>query len=208
MKVYEFKGFPNPARIRVALAEKGLFNETEFVHIDVPGGDHLKSEFLAKNPSGNVPVLELDDGTLISECSAITEYIDQIDGEPDLTGRTAQERAVIAMMQRKVEAGFLDAVAAFFHHATPGLGPNVEQYQNEDWGRNQLEKAVKTLHWMEEVLQNQDYIAGNSFSVADITALAGFFFAGFVDLDIPENCPNVAAYAERLKARPSVAQAA
>ncbi len=208
MKVYEFKGFPNPARVRVALAEKGLFSDTDFVQVDVPGGEHLKSEFLAKNPSGVVPVLELDDGTIISECTAITEYLDQVEGEPELTGRTAKERAVISMTQRKVEAGFLDAVSAYFHHATPGLGPEVEQYQNADWGQRQKEKAVKTLMWMEEVLKKQDYIAGDSFSVADITALAGFFFAGFVELAIPDECPNVKAYAEKLQSRPSAALAA
>jgi glutathione S-transferase len=73
MEVYEFKGFPNPARVRIALAEKGLLNQVEFIHVDVPAGDHKKPEFLAKNPSGAVPVLELDDGTMISECSAIIE---------------------------------------------------------------------------------------------------------------------------------------
>ncbi len=208
MKVYEFKGFPNPARVRVALAEKGLFDKAEFVQIDVPAGDHLKPDFLDKNPSGVVPVLELEDGTLISECSAITEYIDQIEGEPDLTGKSAQERATISMIQRKVEAGFLDAIAAFFHHATAGLGPEIEKYQNEDWGKKQLDKAVKTLHWMEGILTHQDYLAGSRFTVADITALAGFFFAGFVELAIPDTCPHVQAYAERLKARPSAALAA
>lgn len=208
MKIYEFKGFPNPARVRVALAEKGLFETVEFIQIDVPGGEHLKPEFLAKNPSAAVPVLELDDGTIISESTAITEYIDQLKGDPSLTGATAKERAVIAMVQRKVEAGFLDAVGAYFHHATPGLGPDVEQYQNKDWGLKQQQKAVKTLYWMEEILKKQDYIAGDDYSVADITALAGFFFAGFVEMEIPQDCPNVRAYAERLKARPSTALAA
>lgn len=208
MKIYEFKGFPNPARVRVALAEKGLIDRVEFVQIDVPGGEHLSADFLSKNPSGVVPVLELDDGTLLSECSAITEYIDQWGEAPSLTGKTARDRGLIAMMQRKVEAGFLDAVAAFFHHATPGLGPDIEQYQNEDWGNKQLEKALKTLHWMDGILENQDYIAGDTFSVADITALAGSMFAGFVNLDIPDTCPNVKAYFARLNARPSVALAA
>ncbi len=208
MKLYEFKGFPNPARIRIALAEKGLLDKTEFVQVDVPGGEHKEPTFLAKNPSGTVPVLELEDGTLLSECTAITEYLDHVAGEPGLTGETPAMRGRIAMIQRKVEAGFLDAVADFFHHATEGLGPDIESYQNAAWGARRREVALKTLSWMEEILSKQPYLAGDRFTVADITAQAGFLFAGFVKLDIPESCPNVRAYAERLAERNSIRQAA
>ncbi|MFB0923560.1 MAG: glutathione S-transferase, partial [Alphaproteobacteria bacterium] len=134
MKVYEFRGFPNPARVRIALAEKGLFDDVEFVQVDVTKGEHLTPEFLAKNPSAVVPGLELEDGTVISESSAITEYLDHISGDPELTGKTPKERAVISMMQRKVEAGLLDAVGAYFHVGTDGLGPKVESYRNDAWG--------------------------------------------------------------------------
>ena len=126
MKIYEYEGFPNPARIRIALGEKGLMDDVEFVTVDVPNGEHKSAEFLAKNPSGVVPVLELEDGTIISECTAITEYIDGQSGERTLTGRTPTERAKIHMMQRRAEAGLLDAAATYFHHATPGLGPEIE----------------------------------------------------------------------------------
>lgn len=208
MKLYEFKGFPNPARIRIALAEKGLLDKTEFVQVDVPDGEHKEPAFLAKNPSGTVPVLELEDGTLLSECTAITEYLDHVTGEPDLTGEEQAERGRIAMVQKKVEAGFLDAVADFFHHATEGLGPDIESYQNAGWGVRRREVALKTLSWMEEILSEQPYLAGDRFTVADITAQAGFLFAGFVTLRIPDSCPNVQAYAERLAERNSIRQAA
>jgi glutathione S-transferase len=95
VKVYDFKGFPNPARVRIAIAEKGLTSRVEFIHVDLPAGAHRAPDFLAKNPSGLVPVLELDDGTMISECTAITEYLDHLEGEPTLTGRTGRERAII-----------------------------------------------------------------------------------------------------------------
>ncbi|MEH6403467.1 MAG: glutathione S-transferase family protein [Sneathiella sp.] len=208
MKVYEFKGFPNPARVRIALAEKGVFEKIEFVHVDVPAGEHLRPEYLAKNPSAVVPILELEDGSILSECTAITEYIDGMGGDQTLTGRTALERAQISMIQRKVEVGFHDALAAFFHHATPGLGPDVEKYQNKDWGIKQREKALLTLQWMEDILSVQDYLVGDHFTVADITAFGGFMFAGFVELDIPEKCPHVRAYAERLGNRASILKAA
>ena len=154
-----------------------------------------------------MPVLELDDGTLISECSAITEYLDQAAGQPDLTGKTAQERGVIAMMQRKVEAGLLDAVAACFHHATDGLGPDIETYQNKGRER-QRDIAVATMRWMDGVLADQNYLAGDRFTVADLAAMGGFAFADFVKLDMPEDCGNLRAWRERVAARPSVAAAA
>lgn len=208
MKIYEFKGFPNPARVRIALAEKELLDQVAFVHVDVPAGEHKKPAFLAKNPSGAVPVLELDDGTMISECSAITEYLDHAAGAAELTGKTAKERAVIAMMQRKIEAGLLDALAAYFHHATEGLGPEIETYQNEGWGERQKTVAVSTMHWMDGVLSNQDYLAGDRFTVADITAMGGFAYADFVKLDIPKSHTNLLAWRKRVSARPSAAVAA
>lgn len=208
MKVYEFKGFPNPTRIRLALAEKGLFDEVEFVQVNVPEGEHRTPAFLEKNPSGTVPVLELDDGTQISECTAITEYLDHAKGDASLTGQTPKQRAVIAMMQRKVEAGFLDAVAAYFHHATDGLGPQIETYQNAAWGERQKETALQTMAWMDGILADRDYLAGNEFTVADITAMAGFDFAGFAQIETPAAYTNLLAWRERVAARPSTKIAA
>jgi glutathione S-transferase len=121
LRIYDYKGFPNPTRVRIALAEKGLSDKVVFISIDVPRGEHRLPAFAEKNPTATVPVLELDDGTCISECTAITEYIDNLVGEPVLTGKTARDRADIHMMQRRAETGLLDAAATFFHHATPGL---------------------------------------------------------------------------------------
>ena len=208
MKVYEFKGFPNPARVRIALAKKGLFDDVEFVQVDVTAGEHLTPEFLAKNPSAVVPVLELEDGTVISESSAITEYLDHISSDPELTGKTPKERAVISMMQRKVEAGLLDAVGAYFHVGTDGLGPKVESYRNDAWGARQKDNAVKTMHWMDGILAEQPFLAGEGFTVADITAMAGLAFADFVALDIPDSCAHLKDWRARVSARPSAALAA
>jgi glutathione S-transferase len=208
MKIYDYKGFPNPARIRIALAEKGLLDQVEFVHVDVPGGEHKRPAFLAKNPSGAVPVLELDDGTLISECTAITEYLDGQDGAPVLTGRTPKERAVVHMMQRRIEAGLLDAAAAYFHHATPGLGPDIETYQNREWGEKQRERAVATMRALDGELATRPYMAGEVFTMADISAMAGLAYADFAKVETPAECVNLAAWRARVNARPSVAAAA
>lgn len=205
MKIYDFEGFPNPARIRIALAEKGLTDQVEFVSVNVPEGEHQSEAFRAKNPSAAVPVLELEDGTCISECTAITEYLDHLDGSPALTGQTAKDRAVIHMMQRRAESGLLDAVATYFHHATPGLGKGIEGYQCAEWGEHQKDTALKGMRYLDGILADQPYIAGQDFSMADITAFAGLAFAGFANIDVPEDCANLQAWHARVAARPSIA---
>jgi glutathione S-transferase len=205
MKVYEYPGFPNPARVRIALAEKGLTSQVQFVTIDVPKGEHRTPAFLAKNPSGAVPVLELDDGTTIAECTAITEYVDHLDGRPTLTGATPRERAVIHMMQRRAEAGLLEAVGTYFHHATPGFGPALETYQCAEWGRRQKDRATACMTYLDGVLAGQSYLAGQSFSVADISAFTGLAFADFAKVGIPDTCIHLRAWQGRIAARPSVA---
>lgn len=207
MKVYEFKGFPNPARVRIALAEKGMLEQVEFVHVDVPGGEHRQPAFVAKNPSAAVPVLELADGTCIAECTAITEYLDNLDGNPILTGKTAQERAVVHMMQRRAEAGVLDAAVAYFHHATPGLGPNIETYQNKEWGEFQAKRAVEGMRYLNSVLATQPYLAGDAFSVADITAFAGVNIADYFKIEMPAELVHLKAWHARVAARPSISAA-
>jgi len=204
MKIYDYQGFPNPARVRIALAEKGLTNKVQFITIDVPNGEHRTPAFLEKNPSGAVPVLELDDGTTISECTAITEYIDHAVGEPTLTGRSAKERAVIHMMQRRAEAGLLDAVGSYFHHATPGLGPKIETYQCAEWGDHQKKRAIAGMKYLDGVLAKQPYLAGENFSMADITAFAGLAFADFAKVDIPADFKHLKAWRARVAERPSV----
>jgi glutathione S-transferase len=201
MKVYEYKAFPSPWRVRMALAEKGLTDRVEFVQVDLPQGEHKQPAFLAKNPAGSVPLLELDDGTYIAECTAITEYFDHLTGEPTLTGKSAKERATIHMMQRRVEANLLDAIAHYFHHATPGLG--FEAYQIQAWGEKQKEQAIATLKDLDRVLATQPYIAGDRFTVADITALAGLAFGGFCQITIPETAIHLQAWHDRMQQRPS-----
>lgn len=207
LKIHDFKGFPNPARVRIAIAEKGLHDRVTFVGVDVLAGEHKTPAFLARNPAGAVPVLELEDGTCIAECTAITEYLDHLDGAPVLTGRDARERALIHMMQRRAEAGLLDAVATYFHHATPGLGPHIETYQNREWGEKNRERAVAGMRYLDGVLAAQPYLAGERFSMADITAFAGLAFADFAKIEIPADLAHLKSWRGRIAERPSVAHA-
>lgn len=205
MKIYEHEGFPNPTRIRIAVAEKAVEDQVEFVAVDVLAGDHKTAEFLKLNPSGTVPVLELEDGTTIAECTAITEYFDTFFGDAVLTGRTAKERAIVHMMQRRAESDLLDAVGAYFHHATPGLGTEIEGYQCADWGNHQRTRAIKGMHYFNDVLSRQNYVAGDRFSMADITVFAGLAFANIAKIEVPAGCTNLKAWRERVSQRPSIA---
>jgi glutathione S-transferase len=130
--------------VRIALAEKNALEQVTFIPVDLMNAEHRSDTFLAKNPNAGVSVLELDDGTFISECSAIIEYIDHQFAGPSLTGTSPKERAVISMMQRRAESTVLDAIATYFHHATDGLGPTLETYQNKEWGHK---KTKLCLDW-------------------------------------------------------------
>jgi len=205
MKIYDIEGFPNPARVRIALAEKGATDQVEFIPVDVMGGEHRTDAFRAKNPDATVPYAELDCGTGLSQCTAITEYIDGAYDGPSLIGDTPKQRAVTQMMNLRAEAGLVDAVGAYFHHATPGLGPDLETYQNADWGNKKRETAVATMRYLDGVLADQTYLAGESFTMADITAFAGLAFADFAKVEIPEDLSNLKTWRSRVSARPSCA---
>jgi glutathione S-transferase len=207
LKIYDYKGFPNPTRVRIAVAEKGLSDKVEFISIDVPGGEHRLPAFAEKNPYATVPVLELDDGTCISECTAITEYVDSLVGEPVLTGKSAKERAVIQMMQRRTEAGLLDAAATYFHHATPGLGPKIELYQNREWGEKNRERAIAGMRYLDQVLTRQPFVASNEFTMADITVFAGLIYAAIAKIEVPSELKNLKSWHQRVASRPSAAYA-
>ena len=205
MKIYDVEGFPNPARVRIALAEKNIADKVEFVAVDVMNGEHRTPAFLEKNPSAAVPVLELENGATISECTAITEYIDNKFDGISLTGKTPEQKASIHMMNRKAEAKLLDAVGGYFHHATDGLGPKLETNQNKAWGLSQKEVALEGMNYFNEVLGKQKFVAGNEFSMADITVFAGLAFADFAKVEISENLTNLQQWRKDFASRPSLA---
>lgn len=204
MKIYDWFDGPYPARVRIALAEKALLAKIDFVPVNLWTGEHKKPEFLAINYSGTLPVLELEDGTLIAECTAITQYLDTQDGNPLLTGQTPLEQGVIHMMTKRAEIEFLDAVSVYFHHATPGLGPEVELYQNAEWGAMMGEKAVRGMRYFDNLLKSRLFVAGDKFSMADIAVLGGMIFASLVKLEVPEECVALKAWYAKIQERPSV----
>lgn len=206
MKIHDWFDGPYPARVRIALAEKGLLPQIEFVSVNLWKGEHKTPEFLAFNYSGTLPVLELNDGTLIAECTAITQYLDSLVGSPALTGETPLEKGIIHMMTKRAEIEFLDAVSTYFHHATPGLGPEVELYQNAEWGNRMRDKAIRGMHYFDGLLKQQPFVAGERFSMADIAVLGGMIFAGLVKLPVPDECEALRAWHDRMQERSSVQQ--
>src|SRR5471032_859711 len=212
MKLYDTPGFPNPARIRIVLAEKGLEAQVQFVKIDLVGAEHKQAAFLEKNPTGVVPVLELDDGTRISESVAITTYLDNLDGRPTLTGATPRERAIILMMQKRADDQLIDAIGAYFHFGTAGLGAQLLEHKSpewagrQEWAERQRDKYLKGLRDFNEVLQRQPYLAGAQFSVADITTFAALIHGDFAGVAIPADCAALVAWRARVAERPAVKQ--
>lgn len=204
MKIYDWPTGPYPARVRIALAEKNLRPRVEFVTVDLYKGEHKQAEHLARHYSGTLPVLELDDGSFIGECTAITEYLDALDGTPTLTGSTPREKGVIHMMSKRAELELLDAISTYFHHATPGLGPDVEIYQNAEWGLRQRDKALRGMHYFNGILEKQPFVAGEFFSMADITVIGGLIFAGLLKLPVPAECGALQSWYARMQERPSV----
>jgi glutathione S-transferase len=204
MKIYDWHNGPYPARVRIAVAEKALQSRVEFISVDLWKGEHKQAKHLARNYSGTLPVLELDDGAFLAECTAITEYLDALAGPATLTGSAPREKGMIHMMSKRAEIELLDAISVYFHHATPGLGPEVELYQNADWGLRQRDKAIRGMHYFDGILQRQPFVAGDAFSMADITVIGGLIFASLVELPVPAQCQALLAWHARMLERPSV----
>jgi glutathione S-transferase len=203
MRIYDIEGFPNPARVRMALAEKGASERVEFVAVDVMGGEHRSEAFRARNPDATVPCAELADGTNIGRCTAIIEYIDGTFDGPSLIGETPRQRAITQMMNLRAEEGLIDAVGAYFHHATEGLGPQLETGQIPEYGQRGLRKAQATMRYLDTVLADQPFIAGDIYTMADITAFAGLAFADFAKVEIPAELTHLRVWRARVAQRDS-----
>jgi glutathione S-transferase len=210
MKIYDRAGFPNPARVRIVLAEKALESAVEFITVDLIGAEHKQAAFLEKNPSGVVPVLELDDGTFISEVVAITDYLDNLDGKPALTGTTPKEKALVRMMQKRADDQLIDGIGVYFHHATPGLGADLLAFKSPDWslreawGQRHGEKFLAGLAYFGGVLKSQPFVAGEKFSVADITVFAALMHADASGIALPKDLHALAAWRSKVAELPSV----
>ncbi len=210
MKIYDRQGTPNAARIRIVLAEKQLDAQVEFVTIDLIAAEQKSDWFLKMNPIGKTPLLELDDGLILSESTAITEYLDNLDGNPTLTGRTPREKAVVHMMQRRVEQLLLEPVDDYFHYGTPGLGPKLRPWRKPDWagakewGERRGAEAVANMPYFDELLAERPFLTGDCFAMPDITLFAAITFAAAAGLPVAPELTALAAWRDRVSAVPAV----
>jgi glutathione S-transferase len=200
---------PNPRRVRIFLAEKGI--EIERVEIDIPAGQNRTPEYLAINPRGVVPTLRLDDGSIIDESIAICRYFEGLQAEPNLMGRDAREAATIEMWQRHVEFDGMFQVASIFRNtaphfaarAHPGSAPDLPQIAAlAERGRALVPRFFDML---EKQLANNTFVAGDRFTVADISALVTVDFARWVKVRVPESCVQLHRWYAAVSARPSAA---
>ncbi len=200
MKLYDYKAGPNPRRVRIFLAEKGI--DVPLVHTDIVKREQKTPEFLAKNPIGSIPVLELEDGTCISESVAICRYFEELHPEPPLFGRTPLEKAQIEMWLRRVELNFMVPVGMVWIHGHPltaRLIKQIPEAAEQNRKRTQLGYAL-----LNDQLANQDFVAGDDYSVVDAVLLASLDFAnGLVGVPYESSLTHLKRWHESVSARPS-----
>lgn len=199
MKLYDFKQAPNPRRVRIFLAEKGISVPLE--QVDIFQRANRQPPFLAKNPLGGIPVLELDDGTCIAESVAICRYFEVLHPEPALFGRDAREQALVEMWNRRVELVLLNSIGMVWGHGSP-LTAKVIQQIPENVEPNRKRAAI-FLELLDRELATRPFIAGDRISVADISALCTIDFAKMVQIAPDPSLTAVARWHSAMSARPS-----
>jgi len=190
---------PNPRRVRIFLAEKGVaLAETP---IDLMKREHKSPQHLARNSLGQIPTLELEDGTTISETVAICRYLEDLHPTPSLFGVSALARAKVDMWVRRVEFVMMMPVANYWRHAHPRTAALLTQYK--DFGESNRETYQRAQRWLDRELEGRDFIAGDAFSMADICALSTVDFAAWIGLPLDPEKTHLAAWHQRVTARPS-----
>ena len=208
MKLYDCTTAPSPRRVRIFLAEKGIV--VPRIQVDLRAGEQFRPEFRAINPACTVPVLEFDDGKRIAEVVAICVYFEADHPDPPLMGIGAQDRAIVAAWQSRVEREGFWAVAEAFRNSTPGLkgralsGPDdYEQIPAlAERGRTRVARFFTAI---DRELADREFIAGDRYTIPDITALVTVDFAGWIKLSIPNECTHLHRWHKAVAARPSAA---
>jgi glutathione S-transferase len=210
MKLYDFKMAPNPRRVRLFLAEKGLYYADagiEVINVDIAKGETFSKTFREISPYGGLPVLELDDvgpggKVRISESMAISRYFEEIYPENPLMGTDARSKAVIEMWNRRIELGLYNAIAFSFRHGNPMWKAITTQVA--EFSEVSAVDADKHIHKLDKRLAESKYVAGDTFSVADITALCAIDFAKVINRRIDEEKhPHLARWHKLVSERPS-----
>ena len=202
MKLYDSVRAPNPRRVRLFLAEKGV--EVPLVTVDLGAFDHRNAGFTQINPLQRTPALELDDGTVITESVAICRYFEELNPEPPLFGRTPLEKAKVEMWNRRAELELFVPITHVFRHLHPGLAKH-EVPQIAEWGEANKPKIIAGLMLMNDALAHHPFVAGEAFSIADITALCAIDFMKPTRIKVPDEMVHLLRWHAEVSARPSAA---
>jgi glutathione S-transferase len=200
MKLYDSKMAPNPRRARIYLAEKGIAVPTE--QVDIMAKQHLTPDYAGVNPLQRVPALVLDDGTVISESIAICRYFEALHPEPPLFGVGAKDIAMVEMWQRRCELHLFFSIAHVFRHTHPAM-KELEVPQVPAWAEANRRRILDYLRVLDEQLAKNEFIAGERYTVADITALCAVDFMKPARVAVPEELTNVKRWHAEVSARPS-----
>ena len=200
MRLFDGGKAPNPRRVRVFLAEKGIV--VPLVPVDMSAQGHKSEEVTARNPLQRLPVLELDDGTVITESIAICRYFEELHPEPALFGTGALERALVEMWQRRIELHLFMPVAHAFRHIHPAM-KEWEVPQIPAWGEANKPKVLEFLAILDRELADREFAAGDDYSIADITGLCALDFMKPARIQVPPELTNVLRWHEALSSRPS-----
>ena len=199
MKIFETRTAPSPRRVRIFLAEKNI--PMNYVQLDIEKGENLSPQMRAKNPVAKIPILELDDGVCISEAASICRYFEEIQPEPSLMGTTPLQKAQIDMWQRQVEVYLFMQVGMCFQHSTGYFKDRMTPIK--EYGEVAGKNALDFLKILEKRLAESEFIAGETFSIADITALCAIDFARVMKLKIADEQQNLQRWYQAVSTRPS-----
>ncbi len=200
MKLYDGGRAPNPRRVRIFFAEKGLALP-ELVPVDIARKEHKSEAFTRLNPSQRLPVLELDDGTALAETMAICRYVESLHPHPPLFGREAKEQALIEMWNRRIELGLFGSVAAVFRHSHPSMAELETQIP--EWAEANRDRIDDHLWVLELQLAANPFVCGEALTVADITAGIAIDFMKPSRVPLPEDFIHIRRWHGEVSARPS-----
>ncbi|MBK9082645.1 MAG: glutathione S-transferase family protein [Rhizobiales bacterium] len=200
MKLYDSRVAPNARRVRMFLAEKGVSVPT--VAVDLAKMEQKDEGFTALNPLQRIPVLVLDDGTAISESIAICRYFEETHPQPPLFGRDPMSRTLIEMWQRRVEFGLMTPIQLAFRHTHPAMR-EMETPQIPQLAEVNRPRALAFLQFLDAELAHRRFVAGDDFSVADITGYISVDFMKFARIALPDDLAHVRRWRDEVAARPS-----
>ncbi|MBV1708070.1 MAG: glutathione S-transferase [Hyphomicrobiales bacterium] len=201
MLLYTTARAPNPRRVEIFLREKGLSVPSK--HVDIGKLEHRTESYAKVNPVQQMPSLELDDGSVLTESIAICRYFEELHPEPALFGTSARERAEVEMWQRRLEMGLLLTVASVFRHSHPFMA-RVEVPQVPEWAAANRPKVESFLHLFNEALAERPFVAGKAFSVADITGIVAVEFMWPARITLDPGLTHVHRWFADMGKRPSV----